>query len=238
MPKNPKLSLIIDPERDIDNAIGFLKYEKNKQFLSWFFYGEAAFILDPSFTARKRNNIVRKYVRDVHAKYKKEIRAGLLAAKRDWKQIEESYFSLVEKVFKGHPWPKGEYTGVTSVFKMYPRYIDEKSFFFPYIHRIPKFSNGVIAHEALHFMFFDYIFFRYGLKENSKIKGKPTDYVWQVSEVFNVVIENWKPYKEIVGHKGRPYPGHEKMYATMRRQWMKNQDIDWLLDQWFEKKKR
>lgn len=234
MSKNPKVLLVIDQERDIDNAIGFLKYEKDEQFLGWFFRDESAHILDKSFTTtRKRNDAIRKYVRDTHAGRKKEIRAGLLAAKRDWKQIEEDYFSLVGKIFKGHPWPKGKYVGAISVFRLYPRYLDKKLFFFPYSYRIPRFSNCVIAHEMLHFMFFDYIFSKYKLGEDSKIKGKSVDYVWQISEVFNVVIEGWRPYREIVGHKGRPYPGHEQIYGVMRRQWMKNQDIDWLLDQWF-----
>jgi hypothetical protein len=54
----------------------------------------------------------------------------------------------------------------------------------------------------LHFMFFDFIRARYGLEEESKIEGRDPDHVWKVSEAFNVVIEHWKPYADVLGTGG------------------------------------
>ncbi|MFH1533536.1 MAG: hypothetical protein ABID64_01240 [Nitrospirota bacterium] len=117
---------------------------------------------------------------------------------------------------------------------MFPRYVKQKIFFFPHQHRITRFSNKVIAHEMLHFIFFDYLEKKFNLKEHSKIKNKPDDYIWKVSEVFNNAIEDWKPYNELFKEDPKPYPGTEKMFSKMKKQWQEKQDIDWLLEEWLD----
>lgn len=139
---------------------------------------------------------------------------------------------MVNKIFKNHPWPKGKYIGYVSAFLMYPRNIREKTFFFPFSHSTPKFSNIIIAHELLHFIFFDYIK-KHGYKE-SKTHNKKAEYIWQISEVFNAVIENWDPYYKIFKVKDlkqKPYTG-QKYFQKMEKQWRENQNIDQLLEQW------
>ncbi len=236
MQKHPKVSLKIDIERDINNCINFLRSEKKgnkRQFLLWFLPDDFQYILNKKFSTRERNKIIKEYTRRVYRTKKDKIRDGLNKAKKDWKIIAKGYFELVDKIFDGHSWPKGNYRGIASIYKMYPRYLEHKIFFFPCIHRIS--ASKVIAHEMLHFIFFDYLEKHFGLKEHSKIKGKPDDYIWKVSEVFNNVIENWRPYRQIIKTKPRPYPGTEKMFKKMSKQWRKQQDINWLLKQWFDK---
>lgn len=236
--KYPKLSLVLDIEKDIENAVGFLTYEKNPQFLGWFFSRrDIRALLEGASSMKEKKGIIPEYTKRYFAEHGSEIKRGLRDAIRDWKKIEKGYYALADVIFAGHPWPKGEYTGAVSIYTMYPRWIETRTFFFPYVHRKPQFANRVIAHEMLHFMFFDYIFRRYGLREQSKIKGREADYVWKVSEAFNTMIERWQPYKNVIGYDGgKPYPGQEEMYKKMRRQWAKKQDVAWLLDQWFEKK--
>jgi len=120
---------------------------------------------------------------------------------------------------------------------MLPRYVKQKIFFFPYKHKISKYSNKVIAHELLHFIFFDYLEKNHGLEEWSKIKNKPDDYIWKISEVFNNVIEDWRPYNRLLKDKPNPYTGTEKMFEKMKKQWREKQDIDWLLEGWLDKRK-
>lgn len=90
----------------------------------------------------------------------------------------------------------------------------------------------------LHFIFFDYIKKKYGINENDKFRNKNQKYVWQVSETFNTVIENWGPYMKIFNAKKKatPYPGCEKMFISMTKQWNKKQDVKNLLDKWLIKK--
>jgi|SRR3989338_1348840 len=237
--KNPKVLLKADKAADIRNALLFIKYnlKENLEFVRWFLPKNLHYILDKRYSQKEKNRIVKKYINETFDNKKKEIKKAVIGTQKDWKLVEKSYFDLVNKIFKNHPWPKGKYIGFVSVFRMYPRNIREKTFFFPFSHATPKFSNTVIAHELLHFIFFDYIKNSYGLRENSEIKGKNNNYVWQISEVFNAIIENWESYYKIFKVKTlrqKPYTGH-KYFLQMEKQWKKKQDINYVLDQWFIK---
>jgi len=196
----PKIKFKADLKTDTENCISFLKHKRprqNKQFVVWFLPLDLRYILDKKILIKKRDGIIKEYVRRAYKNKKTEIESGLKEMIENWRKVEKAYFRLVGRVFKNHPWPKGNYRGFASIFYMFPRYIDKRIFFFPYTHKIPKYANKVIAHEMLHFMFFDYIEGKYGLKENSRIKDRPANYIWQVSEVFNNVMENWELYNLI-----------------------------------------
>lgn len=236
----PKIKFKVDLKADTNNCISFLKHNRSKQykqFAEWFLPLDLRYILDKKISAKKREKIIKKYTeKNFNDKNKQEaIINGTNQAVKEWEKIEAAYFRLISRIFKNHPWPKGNYRGFASIFNMYPRYINQKIFFFPYTHKIPKYANKVIAHEMLHFIFFDYIHERYGLRERSKIKNRPDNFVWQVSETFNNVMENWKPYNMVMKDKGEPYPGTEKIFKLMTKQWQEKQDVDWLLDKWLKK---
>jgi len=241
MDKYPKIKLKIDIKEDTDNCISFIKRERKgikHQFLLWFLPDDFKYILSKNFSEKERNKIIREYTKHIYKIKKDEIGKGFKKAKEDWQKVEKEYFQLTDRIFQNHPWPKGNYRGIASIWCMYPRYIKHKIFFFPYKHRILEFSNKVIAHEMLHFIFFDYIKKKYNLEEFSVVKNKPNDYVWQVSEVFNDVMENWQPYSRLFKDKLRSYPDTEKMFHKIKKQWQEKQDIDWLLKQWFETKEK
>ncbi len=181
-----------DIKADIENCISFLKIkEKNKQFLiKKFLPNNFQYILRKDFSEKEKEKIINEYTKHIYKSRKKEVEEGIERAKKEWRKVEKQYFQLANNIFKGHSWPKGSYRGVASIWHMFPRYIDKKMFFFPYNHQIPRYSNKVIAHEMLHFIFFDYLEKNYNLKEDSIIKNKPKDHIWRVSEVFNNVIEN------------------------------------------------
>lgn len=235
--KNPKVLLKASKEADIKNALLFIKYnlKENLAFVRWFLPKKLHYVLNKRYSQKERNRIIQKYTNYIFDNKKKEIKKAVIKARKDWKLVEKKYFDLVNKVFKNHLWSNGKYVGFASVFCMYPRNIKEKTFFFPFRHTVPKFSNTVITHELLHFIFFDYLKTKYGLRENSEIKGKKDNYIWQISEVFNSVIENWEPYYKIFKVKTlkqKPYTGY-KYFLQMKKQWKKKQDIDYLLNQWF-----
>lgn len=237
MSKYPKVKFKIDVQADISNCRHFIKYDrpqKNRSFLYQFLPKVLHYIVDQKLSEAKKNNAIKEYVERTYRAKMHEIKKGVAKANDDWKKIEKSYFALVDIIFEAHSWPKGKYLAYSSIFGMFPRNIRYKYFYFPPLHPIPKFSNKVVAHEMLHFIFFDYLERHFGLKEYIPIKGKPKDYLWQVSEVFNNVIEGWPPYGKLVGDKPRPYRGTEKMFEKMSRQWRKKQDIDYLLKQWLK----
>lgn len=235
MSKYPKLNFKIDEKEDTNNCINFVKSERKGikcQFLIWFLPDDLKYILNKNLLENERDKIIREYTNHIYKAREKEIKNGFKKAQEDWQMVEKEYFELVDKIFKNHSWPKGNYRGIVSIWHMFPRYIKHKIFFFPYKHKNLKFSNKVIAHEMLHFIFFDYLEKRFNLKEDSKIKNKPDDYIWKISEVFNNVIEDWRPYNKLLKENSRPYPGTKKMFQKMKKQWREKQDVDLLLDWW------
>ena len=231
----PELKLIIDIKADIENAKFFVKHSK---FVDWFLPLDLQYIISKKFSPLERNKIISEYTKHIHKINEKEILKGVAKTRKQWSKIEDKFFQLVDKIFCGYDWPKGKYIGYASIYLMFPRNIKEKTFYFPYSKNNKGGPIRTIAHEMLHFIFFDYIKKKYGINENDKFRNKNQKYVWQVSETFNTVIENWGPYMKIFNAKKKatPYPGCEKMFISMTKQWNKKQDVKNLLDKWLIKK--
>ncbi|HCC04922.1 TPA: hypothetical protein DEP58_01285 [Patescibacteria group bacterium] len=227
---NPKVQLIVDVKKDIENAQWFVQ---DGEFVEWFLPKDFQYILSKKFSTPEKNKIITEYTKYVHTEKQKDIQKGVEQVKEQWAKTESNFYELVDTLFKGHVWPKGKYIGYASVYLMFPRNLKEKTFYFPHA-QTPIDPVSTIAHEMLHFIFFDYIQKKYGIKESDVLKGKNKRYVWQVSETFNTMIENWSPYKNIFSYnkKIRPYPGCEEMLACMSKQWRRNQCIETLLDGW------
>ncbi|MFH1161994.1 MAG: hypothetical protein V1696_01830 [Candidatus Jorgensenbacteria bacterium] len=233
----PKVKLVISPARDAEIGVNFLKFRRlgrSRTLRRKFYPTEILPVVMERISAKKRDRLIKAYARRIHKERSREIKRGVAQARTHWASVEKRYFRLVDRIFKKHPWPKGRYKGFASVFWMFPRDVSEKTFFFPYAHKLPCYANKIIAHELLHFMFFDYIGERYGLRKHSKIPGKPNDYVWKVSEAFNTAMEQWAPYRRLFRYGGRSYAEIEAMVKRMAAQWRRRQDVDLLLDQWFE----
>lgn len=227
----PKLKLVLDVKADIENAKYFVK---NGEYVDWFLPLNFKYITSKKFSTSERNKIITEYTRHIHKINKKDILDSVVETRKRWLKIENSFYDLVDDIFGGYSWPKGKYTGYVSIYLMFPRYISEKTFYFPF-QKVKFDPISVIAHEMLHFIFFDFINKKYKLTEDSKFRGKNAEYVWQVSETFNSTIENWKPYKKLFPRNIEPYPSCEKMFAKMSKQWNKNQDIKSFLDKWILK---
>lgn len=231
--KNPKLILKADVYADTENAKNFIN--SDPEFIGWFLPEDLQYLLKNKVKKQKIEKISKEYAKKIFKDKNLEIKNNLKKAQYEWKSIENDYFKIVSKIFKNHPYPKGKYTGFASIFTMYPRHIHLKTFFFPgiiYSKKTPPIKT-VIGHEMLHFIFFDYINRKYGLKTDSQIKGKEKDYLWKVSETFNSVIESWNPYYKIFNYKTPPYAS-KIFYKKMRPQWIKDPDIDKLLDKWLK----
>lgn len=228
----PKLKLAIDIKADTQNAKWFVHHG---EFVDWFLPLNFQYITSKKFSLSERNKIISEYTKHIHKMNETDILKGVKETKQRWSKVEGKFYKLVDKIFQGHGWPKGKYIGYASVYLMFPRNIKEKTFYFPYSSN--KWSPvSTIAHEMLHFIFFDYIKSKYGINEDDEFRGKNPKYVWQVSETFNTVIENWQPYKNIVGSKdAKPYPGCEKMFKAMTKQWSDSQDIESFLNEWLLK---
>ena len=235
MEKNssPKINFIYNPDADADYAISFAGKPKSNmadRFLKKFFPKELYFVIESKLLDKEKSKIIRNYVSDYYGQNESSLKDKFESIKSDWENIKNKYFALVTQLFNGNKWPDGEYIGLGTIFYRYPRFITKKIFFFPLNHKIERYANKVIAHEMLHFMFFDYIYKKYGLSEKSKIPGKEPFYLWKVSEAFNSVIQDWGPYKTLLDSNSNPYPEVAEVYEKMNEQWGEAQDVDALLD--------
>ncbi|KKQ35395.1 MAG: hypothetical protein US50_C0016G0025 [Candidatus Nomurabacteria bacterium GW2011_GWB1_37_5] len=221
------------PKIDFEMALGFLKRRKDRpDFLKWFLPKELHYILNETYSEKEYSEIIENYINNKYSADKESIDIDFKRAKEEWQKIENDYFSIIEQIFNGYQFPKGKYTGIGTNFNMFPRFIQKKIFFFPLQHRRQGTAPYVIAHEMLHFIFFDYIDNKYSIKEGDKIKEDDPKYVWKVSEAFNTVMESWEPYKKLFKIDGRPYTETKEIFEEMKKQWSEKQDIDWLLDKW------
>jgi len=237
----PKIKLKKNISMDVQNGIGFLNYQevKNKKFLVKKFFPENLhYVLSNNFSKKEKEKIIEEYTKLIYKNKKKEIDKGLKDAKENWREVEERYFRLIDGIFKKHPWPKGSYRGFISIWGVFPRHIEQKIFFFPYKHQIPEFTNKVIAHEMLHFIFFDYLQKKYNVDENTTIKGRAKDYLWKISEIFNSVIESWEPYSKLFKGKAKPYFNDGGIFKKMQSDWEKEREIDEIINKWIIRSKR
>ncbi|MCX6813200.1 MAG: hypothetical protein NTV77_01795 [Candidatus Azambacteria bacterium] len=238
--KNPKVKFVINVNEDIKNYILFNKYStEGPKFLKMFLPKELRYILTDGLSEKKKEKIIEEYVKYNFSLHEKEITQNTGKIKKRWKAVEKNYFKLINKIFKNHPWHQGKYLGFASVFDMYPRNIKEKTFYFPALGKNLNFAIATVAHEMTHFIFFDYLKAKYGIEEKKEFKNKDPKYIWDISEVLNVVIESWRPYLNIFKIKGKPYGKvHAKMLPKMKKLWDKKEDLDFLLDSYLSRLKQ
>lgn len=222
----------IDPQQDRLNCRLFERYSPPR-FLPRFLPDELRRRLaEAGGNKKERERLTRQFVEDSFRQRRTEIARNVTALTKRWRALEGGYFSLMAEVFGNHPWPKGKYLGYASVFQMFPRDIKDKTFYFSAFD--PNLAVKTVAHELTHFIFFDCLKAKYGLKEDSVVLGRGRSYVWNVSETFNLTLERWAPYRKLLGTSGRPYDAmHARMLPRMRRRWGQGNDIDRLLSGYF-----
>lgn len=231
MKKYPKLKFNIDSNKEIEIYFSFLrdgKYRNLDRKMKWAFYNphpKLNILKNKGLPKEKKRKIIKEYVNDYYKKYFWEIKKNILLIEKQWKRIERKFFILSDKIFEKYPWPKGKYIAYPTIWGMYPRDLKNKILWFPPEHRLKNYSLVVIAHEMLHFIFYDYLskkYFKYKInKHNFKI--------WAISEAFNVIIQSQKEWIEVFKQKPIAYPEHKILIKRMKKIWQHKKDVDYLL---------
>ena len=107
---------------------------------------------------------------------------------------QDLFFDAVENLFK-KDFRDIKASGFLSIFDCNPRYLEEKSFQMFY-KRNDMDKLEVVFHELLHFIFFDYC--DSFLKEETKDLDKNKGVLWELSEIFNVIVLNLPQFREIL----------------------------------------
>lgn len=165
--------------KPLDKKMGaaFLDFSK-----AGVFFGEKIIQNHPSLkTAQagskgKRKYLVSSYVESFYDKQWKELENIKDKFQYGWGGSAQDFFKATSHLFNNHPWPPGKYYAYLSIFNCNPRFLKEKTFQVFWEHPNPL---AVIAHEMLHFLFYDYVGRHF---PKTKIKK---EVLWQLSEIVN-----------------------------------------------------
>ncbi|OGF27099.1 hypothetical protein A2303_03310 [Candidatus Falkowbacteria bacterium RIFOXYB2_FULL_47_14] len=229
----PKLELAVDKEYDKRVGVGFLSEGETSP------HPDLARLLGETDRDKIRREVF-AYVEKAYEADSDKIERGFREAVDGWAGVEDYFYEKADEIFKGYPWPKGDYTGYGSIWNIYPREIEEKEFTFPLETRaFPKWApidaKSTIAHEMLHFITYDYLEKKHGLTPSECYDED--NIFWQFTENLNCLIENdrmWEPLKGKL-----PVPPKEEcreLYGRMKEVWDKNRDIDDLVEIFLKKK--
>lgn len=210
---NPKLKFEINPEKDISVFFDFLrdaKYDEGRNF-EWAILKHYPCFKKFDEKTDKKN--VEHFIFKYYLKNKSNIDKNIIVYENNWRKIEKDFFNLINKFFSKTKWPKGKYIAYTTIWSMYPRFLDDKTFQIPAVSRKKKVINFIIAHEMLHFIFYEYFLNKY-----KKYRSHKYDFfVWHVSEIFNVIIMNKPEWQKILKNKDDGYPEHRKVIKKLSK---------------------
>ena len=141
-----------------------------------------------------------------------------------WRSKEKSFFSIVNSIFENHHWPKGKYIGYLSIFDCNPRFLKNKTFQIFYKHK--RGHIYIIAHELLHFIFYDYID-----KKRKDLKKLSENELWKFSEIANDVLLGLPQLKMALGiqKQTRGYPALQKSISKIKNGIKTVPNIDYLI---------
>ncbi|MBU4480075.1 hypothetical protein KKG48_01355 [Patescibacteria group bacterium] len=219
----PKVKFQISVKKDIDTLLAFTKDANfdGGENLNW-----AIFRKYPELKKYYNNNKItnqkelEKFIKEKYKKEKEMIEKNLEVYEKNWRKIENKFFDLSGEFFDEKYWTKGKYTAFPTIWGMFPRFLGDKTFQVPYKYRKKKYVNVVIAHEMLHFAFYEYI-------SNKYPKYKTDSFlIWNTSEIFNEVVQNSPKWLKIFGVKTMGYPMHEKIVKKLKKKYHKQEDIN------------
>lgn len=224
--QHPRLKFRVDYKKDINTFYAFVREAgfSDGRNLEW-----AIFKKYPQFKKYKKDGKLKvpkkevsAFVKNIYLQNKKIIEKNINLYKRNWSKIEKNYFKLIGQLFNGYKWPKGRYIAYPTIWGMYPRFLEDKTFQVPYRHKKEKYINVIIAHELLHFIFYNYFYKNYPKFKSDKYNF----FVWNVSEIFNAIIQNSPHWVKLFGLKSMIYPEHKQVLKKLKNSMSSNKLSD------------
>ncbi len=126
-------------------------------------------------------NRVNAYIRGIYKDKAGDMAGNLKFYEKQWRAKENIFFGLIDKLFPGFLWPKGKYVAYLTIWSMFPRFLEDKTFQIPFKYRRKKYVNVIIAHEMLHFIFYSWFYKQYPRHRQSRYNY----FVWNVSEILS-----------------------------------------------------
>ncbi len=210
--KNNKPHVNFEMNKEMDYwAVGeFLTFDPNDPISNTILDTHPSLKDALNLDSAEKMSFYKNYVDGVYAGKEEELIDTKKDLQKSWDLVEQEFLDETAKIFDNHPWPKGSYTGFLSIFNCNPRFLEEKTFQIYYKH--PEGLVYVCTHEMLHFMFYDY------LEKNPKlIETLPESMIWNLSEIFNVIILEKPEFVGITGNTNpSPYDEHKDLLSGSR----------------------
>lgn len=197
----PRLRFELNLDLDIDVATEFLDVQGGG-----IDFGKHIVELYPklskakSLSGESRRKETCKFTKEYYRQHKLDLKEKVRQFSENWEKVENSFFEGAHQKFGPYPWPKGKYICYLSIYDCNPRFLEDKTFQVYYLH--PQGSNHVIAHEMLHFIFFDYLD-----NHEKEFKEKMDEgTTWLLSELFNDRVLELPDFEEFKSKDGGSYP--------------------------------
>ncbi len=169
-----------------------------------------------------RKKTLDKYFKQYYRSHRREMSQKASRIKEAWRDVEDEFVITTERLLGGFRFPSGRYIAYPSIVDCNPRFLVSKTFQF-YYRKVPTDAVHTIAHELLHFIFFAFVKSR--LK--NAIKKLPEEKLWDLSELFNVIILQSPSYRKLINpHYAHPYPDHQKYVSRFETAYRKSRAIE------------
>ena len=142
---------------------------------------------------------------------------------------QDIFFGALENLFKTD-FRQTSFKGYLSIFDCNPRFVESNEFQVFYKRSLNS-KLAVIFHEVLHFAFFAYC--EANFAEKMKGLDKNSGKLWELSEIFNVIVLNTKEFSKITCREEKLfYPQLQDKLDEARMIWAKsNGQLKQLIDQ-------
>jgi hypothetical protein len=215
---NPKVKFKIDPKKDLATAKSFINESgfDDGRNLEWIFFKKYPELRRVVKGAQNTDyKFLNRYITKTYRLNGKIALANFKNYEADWRKLEKKYFIFVKELFPNTSWPKGRYIAYGTIWGMFPRFLDDKTFQIPIKYRSRRYISVIIAHEMLHFIFYEHIrrnYPQYKDPEHSFL-------VWHISEIFNSLIQDSPAWLKVFKKRTMPYPEHEKIIIALRKRY-------------------
>ena len=211
----PKITFSISSEKDIETFFAFANETYDlKQILTWAFwnpYPELKLWFNKNKLIVDRET-VELFVKSEYTKNNLAIKDSMRLIEITWREKEEAFSKLIEQLFPNTTWPEGKYECLATIWGMYPRFLEDKTFQVPWKHERPGYALAVIPHEMLHFIWYSEFY-----KNHPEFKSGEDDYfIWHVSELFNSIILGLPSWLAVFEQEPLAYPQHEAILSELK----------------------
>ncbi|MDO8443416.1 MAG: hypothetical protein Q7S78_00195 [Candidatus Azambacteria bacterium] len=182
-------------------------------------FGQNIFKIHPQLKSVKllnfqqRKKTINAYFNNYYRTHKAVMRCRIKNIRDAWPKHEREFVAITEDFFGSFRFPRGKYIAYASILNCNPRFLDLKTFQFFYEKPLAD-AIYTIAHELLHFIFYDFI----EKKLKKEVKHLSEDQLWDLSEIFNVVVLGSPRYCRIINQKFViPYPDHRRYISQFEK---------------------